>query len=194
MPVVLLIRHGEKKGNDLSKTGRKRAEFLPDYFKKFRPTDVPLPTHLVSMRPKHRSSSRRCVDTLIPMMREMRMSLVVEFDREEVDVLVSFVERLPQEAVVLICWEHHWIVEIARALGFNVLNWNDTPFSNCQDSKAFDVLWKIDGLSFESFVTYSVTRDGVAVYEDPLRERVVLNPLVVEKTVQNYVNSINDRE
>lgn len=184
MPVVLLIRHGEKKGNDLSKIGRKRAEFLPKYFKKHRPSEVPLPTHLVSMRPKHRSSSRRCVDTLIPMMRKMRMSLVVEFDREEVDVLVSFVERLPQEAVVLICWEHHWIVEIARALGFNALNWNDTPFSNDEDSKAFDILWKIDGLTFESFVTYSVTIDGTTVYEEPLRERIVLNPLVVEKSAQ----------
>lgn len=176
-PVVLLIRHGEKHKNKLSEEGKTRARFLPTYFERHRPNDVPLPTHLVSMRPKHDSSSRRCIDTLVPTMRKLRTSLVVEFDREDIDRVVTFVRDLPEDACVLICWEHRWLVRIARSLGYPVLGWNDTPFSRDDDSKAFDILWKIDDESFESFVTFSVTKKNVLVYENPLRERIVTNPV-----------------
>jgi hypothetical protein len=35
MVIILLMRHGEKLGGELSSKGRTRAKFLPEYFKNF---------------------------------------------------------------------------------------------------------------------------------------------------------------
>lgn len=45
------MRHGEKLDNELSEEGCIRAEYLPEYFLKHRPKGVPLPTHMISMKP-----------------------------------------------------------------------------------------------------------------------------------------------
>jgi hypothetical protein len=179
------MRHGEKLDSELSETGHIRADYLPEYFLKHRPKGVPLPTHLVSMKPNKPSSSRRCVDTLIPMMRDFRMTLHVEFKREEVKELVNYSLDLPRDSVVLVCWEHRYIVNIAREFGFPVLNWNDTPITNDEDTKQYNILWKIENNEFKSFLTFDIEYKSPSVYLHPLRQ---------EYTNQNYPWSILSRK
>jgi hypothetical protein len=164
------MRHGEKLRGDLSPNGLRRAKYLPTYFRDFRPDGVPFPTHLIAMKSKHRSSSRRCIDTMIPMMREFSMSLNIEFTRENVTGLVNYIKSLPDDAVALVCWEHHWAVNIVRSLGFPVMDWNETPITDHVDSKAFDLLWKIDGNKFESFATFAIDDGRPSIYCHPLRQ------------------------
>ena len=164
------MRHGEKLRGELSKDGVRRSKYFPTYFRDFRPDGVPFPTHLVSMKSKHRSSSHRCIDTMIPMMREFRTSLNIEFTREDIFGLVNHIKVLPDDAVVLICWEHHWLVNIVKALGFPVLDWNATPISDPVDSQRFDLLWKIDGNTFESFATFAMDDGRPSIYCHPLRQ------------------------
>jgi hypothetical protein len=170
--MILLMRHGEKLNKELSSQGHIRADYLSTYFRNFRPDGVNLPTHLISMKPK-RHSSRRCVDTMIPMARDFETELIVKFTREQVSELVKYVKKLPIDAVPLICWEHHFLVHIARELGFSVLNWNDQPFSNERDTKAFNILWKVDGDVFESFDTFDIDHGHIVHYFNPLRQRYI---------------------
>jgi len=170
--MILLMRHGEKLNKELSSQGHIRADYLPTYFRDFRPDGVALPTHLISMKPKGHSS-RRCVDTMIPMARDLETELIVKSTREQVSELVKYVKKLPADAVPLICWEHHFLVHIARELGFPVLNWNDKPFSNKRDTKAFNIIWKIDGDVFESFDTFDIDHGHIVHYFHPLRERYI---------------------
>lgn len=170
--MILLMRHGEKLDKELSSQGHIRADYLPTYFRDFRPDGVPFPTHLISMKPK-RHSSRRCVDTMIPMARDFEMKLIVEFTREQVGELVNYVKHLPNDAIPLICWEHHFLVHIARELGFHTLNWNDRPFTNERDTKAFNILWKIDGDVFESFNTFDINDGHIVHFFHPLRQRYI---------------------
>ena len=171
MPVVLLMRHGEKYESVLSDTGEIRASYLATYFRNFRPDDVPFPTHLISMKPK-KHSSWRCVETLLPMSRECHMPLHILFHREETRELVEYVKTLGPDAVPLICWEHKAMVTIAREFGFPVLNWNDMPFANHEDSKAFNVLWKLHKNEFESYHTFDIdTHGNISHYCHPLVQR-----------------------
>jgi hypothetical protein len=172
------MRHGEKQGGDLSVDGQLRAKFVPEYFKEFRPDGVPFPTHIISMKPQHETSSRRCIDTLIPMMRTFCMTLHIEIKRDDVEQLVNYIQSLPESSVVLVCWEHHSLVFIARALGFPVMNWNETPFTINIDTKRFDILWKIDEDLFESFMTFSIEDDKMSFYLHPLRQRFIRDQLV----------------
>ncbi|AGE56158.1 phosphoglycerate mutase [Paramecium bursaria Chlorella virus NE-JV-1] len=172
MTIFLLMRHGEKHDGELSDKGHARAEYLPEYFLKHRPKGVPMPTHLISMKPKYETSSRRCIDTLTPMMRKLGTTLLVEYEREETRELIRYLMNLPQDSVVLVCWEHNYIVNIARELGFPVLNWNDTPISNERDTKRFDVLWMIKDKKLESFLTFAVEDDLTpSVYLHPMRQK-----------------------
>jgi hypothetical protein len=172
MPVVLLMRHGEKYEDELSDAGEIRASYLPTYFRNFRPSGVPFPTHLISMKPK-KHSSWRCVETLLPMSKEFHMPLHILFHREETRELVDYVKKLPHDAVSLICWEHKAIVTIAREFGFPALNWNDRPFSNHVDTKVFNVLWAIHGDEFESYHTFGVDSGHISHYLHPLVQKYV---------------------
>jgi hypothetical protein len=178
MTVILLMRHGEKFEDELSEEGWIRAHYLSEYFLEHRPRGVSFPTHLISMKPNKPSSSRRCIDTLVPMMRDFRMTLHVEFKREEVKELVDYILNLPRDSVVLVCWEHHYIVNIAREFGFPVMNWNDTPITNDKDTKQFNILWKIKNNEFKSFLTFDIEQDGSS--------SVFLHPLRQEYTIKNY--------
>ena len=180
MTVILLMRHGEKHNGELSAKGRERAKFFPKYFKDFRPDGVPFPTHLISMKSNRVSSPHRCIDTMIPMMRTFGMTLHIEFKIYEVDKLVKYIRNLPKSSVVLVCWEHHYLVFIARALGFPVMDWSDTPFSTDIDTMRFDILWKIDGDLFESFVTFATDDGNISLYLHPLRQRCFIRNRLVE--------------
>ena len=107
---AILIRHGEKPkdGDDLSPRGEQRAKCLADHFAHrgltglFAYTDHP---------------SKRSVETLMPLSNSLSLPIDTDFGRDDVDGLVKHLSSLPEEAVVLICWEHKVLTTIAKALG-----------------------------------------------------------------------------
>jgi hypothetical protein len=127
---------------------------------------------------------------MIPMMRTFGMTLHIEFKRDDVDRLVKYIRNLPKSSVVLVCWEHHYLVFIARALGFQVMDWSDTPFSIDIDSKQFDILWKIDGDLFESFVTFAIDEGDISLYLHPLRQRCCIRDCLAESMDIGWTKSI----
>jgi hypothetical protein len=170
--IVLFMRHGEKYKGELSHMGEIRASYLPTYFRDFRPPGVPFPTHLISMKPK-KHSSWRCVETMLPMSKEFHMPLHILFHREETRELVDYIKNLGAETVPLICWEHKALVTIAREFGFPALNWNVRPFDDHKDSKAFNVLWKIQDNEFESYHTFNIDSGHISHYCHPLVQKYI---------------------
>ena len=157
----VLIRHGEKDaGSHLSADGKARSEALIEYLYENRPDGVPFPTHVVAMKQKSSTSSTRCVDTVLPFVYESRLPLFADITRDHVSKLVAHLKGLPRDAVVLVCWEHKKLVDIARELGAPVRNWSATPIAADFDTKAYDVLWLIRPNEFRSYNTFGV-RDGI---------------------------------
>ncbi|AGE54870.1 phosphoglycerate mutase [Paramecium bursaria Chlorella virus NYs1] len=170
---ILLMRHGEKYKNVLSEDGQMRAKNMTEYFRHHRPFDVSFPTHVIAMKPKKKTSSTRCIDTVSQFAKENKLPLYVIFTREEINPLMRFIRKLPKHSVPLICWEHHWIVNIARELEFPVLNWNDTPMTLNVDTKVFNVLWKITSCVFESYNTFDVDNGHISYYFHPLKQKII---------------------
>ena len=168
---ILLIRHGEKYKSVLSEDGIARSKNMTEYFRHHRPGDVSMPTHVIAMKPRKKTSSTRCVDTVATFAKENNLPLYVIFTREEIKPLVKFIKTLPKHSVPLICWEHHWLVNIARELDVPVLNWNITPMTLNVDTKVFNVLWKITSYLFESYNTFDVDDGYISYYFHPLREK-----------------------
>ena len=169
--IILLMRHGEKLNNKLSKDGVIRSKYLSEYFRHHRPTDVPMPTHVIAMKPRKKTSSTRCINTVTIFAKEMNLPLYIKFTREEIKPLVKFIKSWPMHSVPLICWEHHWLVNIARELDIPVMNWNSTPCVCNVDTKAFNILWKITSCLFESYNTFDVEHGKIIHYFHPLKEK-----------------------
>jgi hypothetical protein len=166
---VLLMRHGEKRYGRLSDAGRLRALEMCNYFDH---ADVPKPTHIIAMKPKHVTSSTRCVDTAFPMSVRWGIPTTIRFTKNQVNELVSYIDDLPDSAVVLVIWEHRYLVKIATALGVPVRDWNETPLRNAKDTDRFDVLWSIEDKRFDSYVTFAISATKeIEYYLMPLKER-----------------------
>lgn len=126
---VLLIRHGEKSdGDDLSPRGYQRADCLGQ---RSRLGGVGL-THLFAYADK---SSRRSVETLQPLSDVTGLSIDTRFGRDDVDGLTGAMAALPRDAIVLVCWEHKVMTDIATAIGVD-----DPP---AYDKDEYDVMWTV---------------------------------------------------
>jgi len=171
---ILLMRHGEKFEDRLSEDGIIRSKYLAEYFMHYRPMDVPMPTHVIAMKPKKETSSRRCIDTVELFAKELNLPMYVAFTRGEIEPLVKFIETLPHDSVPLVCWEHHKLVDIARMFDVPVLNWNSTPITLDIDTKVFNILWMITQWTFESYNTFDVINGTIVHYFHPLRQKIQL--------------------
>jgi phosphohistidine phosphatase SixA len=138
---ILLIRHGEKDGGpDLSERGRERAEALVSFFQ----TNPAVTTHgvatvIYAAAPKHEGSSNRAVETIQPLADALGIAVDSDYTSGEysdmVDEVMSSSEYDGQ--VVLICWHHGKLPDIAEALGISPkpADWDDT---------VFDRVWRLD--------------------------------------------------
>ena len=129
---ILIIRHAEKPADDtdtgLSPEGKKRAESLPDLFKK---TD-PLPTPDFIIATKASKHSNRPVETVTPLAKALKLEIDSRFVNDDYTKLTEEVYTKPkyEGKTVLICWHHGNIPELATVLGATGVpdKWKDHVF------------------------------------------------------------------
>jgi hypothetical protein len=114
---VIIMRHGEKpdQGDDLSLKGRERAAALVPFFLS---RDKELPVAIYAQRPGEEHHSRRMVETVAPLAHELKLE-VKTCERSRYAEMVKEILAKPEYdgKVVLICWEHKAIRDVATALG-----------------------------------------------------------------------------
>eukprot|EP00467_Chlorarachnion_reptans_P026162 CAMPEP_0114512528 /NCGR_PEP_ID=MMETSP0109-20121206/15030_1 /TAXON_ID=29199 /ORGANISM="Chlorarachnion reptans, Strain CCCM449" /LENGTH=171 /DNA_ID=CAMNT_0001692231 /DNA_START=36 /DNA_END=551 /DNA_ORIENTATION=+ len=124
---AILIRHGEKdSGDDLSPRGYQRADCLVNHF-----ADYGI-THLFAFDDKH---TRRPVETITPLSKALGLPIDTSIGRDDVKGLRKAIENLPSNAIVLVCWEHKVLTEVAEELGVA-----DAPKYG---SDEFDLQWTV---------------------------------------------------
>ena len=156
---LLMIRHGEKPSNHhrgvdehgkddpngLVPRGWQRAGAL---IALFAPNGVTLNSGLPSpgalVTPKYAEPVHRPYLTLLPLSQRLQVMIqsdhaVDEHPRKIVNSLLAM-----QTSVVLVCWEHNHLVNIASAMAGTVpiTNPGDVPTSWPDDQ--FDVIWRFD--------------------------------------------------
>lgn len=133
---ILLIRHAEKPADDtdvhLSPEGKKRADALPDLFKKTdaRPDPFPTPEVIFATRPtKH---SNRPVETVAPLAKVLKRDVNAAYADDDYPKLAEELSTKPTYAgkTVLVCWHHGNLPELAAALGATDVpqKWKDGAF------------------------------------------------------------------
>jgi hypothetical protein len=141
--VVLLIRHAEKpalaeNSPHLSPTGVRRAQILPTLFiaNGAQPPRFPRPEVLfATAASKH---SNREVETILPLSQALRLPISQDFADEEFDAAAKEILGGKYAGkVVLVCWHHGKMPELAHALGAN-----DAPAKIADDD--FDQIWRIE--------------------------------------------------
>jgi hypothetical protein len=139
---IVILRHGEKpaNGNDLSPQGYQRANALPGLFK----SDPALlhfgtPAAVYAMGPKGPDGTERPIETVTPLAQALGLTLQDQFDKKDIQDLVTEVMTDPKYdgKMVVICWEHSTIPEIAQ--DFGAANVPAVWLGN-----VFDRLWVLD--------------------------------------------------
>jgi hypothetical protein len=119
---VIIIRHAEKPlyGNILSTKGRERAAALVPYF-----LDTPdilvygTPSAIYASGPYGDDSSIRSVETVKALAIALKLPLKDCYTHDEYPKMIEEIKKSPEYngRMVLICWEHQAIPDIARAFG-----------------------------------------------------------------------------
>jgi hypothetical protein len=133
---ILLIRHAEKPADaadaNLGPEGKKRADALPELFKKAadRPDPLPTPDFIFATKPsKH---SRRPVETVAPLAKALKLEVNAGYANDDYPKLAEELSTNPkyEGKTVLICWHHGTIPELATALGATGVpdKWKDSVF------------------------------------------------------------------
>ncbi len=140
---VLLIRHAEKPPDDamsasLSPQGQRRAQALPELFRKSAAHPNPLPTPEFIFATKNSKHSHRPVETVTPLARALGLALSTDIADEDFARLAAELLGKPKYAgkTVLVCWHHGTLPELARKLGAA-----DAP--DHFKGSAFDRVWQI---------------------------------------------------
>jgi hypothetical protein len=132
---VIIIRHGEKpdEGDDLSLKGRERASALVPFFQD---STNGVPAAIYAQGSSEKRPSRRAVQTVTPLAGELKL-VVRTYHHSDFAVMTKEILAKPEYdgKIVLICWEHHGIPDIAAAMG--VTSPPEWP------GHAFDRLWII---------------------------------------------------
>jgi hypothetical protein len=109
---ILLIRHAEKPADDadihLSPEGKKRADALPDLFKKTDTRPDPFPTPDFIIATKASKHSNRPVETVTPLAKALKLEVDATYANDDYPNLVEKLYTTPkyEGKTVLICWHH----------------------------------------------------------------------------------------
>jgi hypothetical protein len=119
---VILIRHAEKPatGNELNQKGRERAAALVAYFLESPELlEFKTPAAIFAPLPSREGSSVRASQTVTPLARALRMQINLSFRKDQTAALAREILTDPRfdGRMVLVCWEHKVIPDIAKALG-----------------------------------------------------------------------------
>lgn len=122
---VILIRHAEKpeNGSELSERGWKRAEALVWFFQTAPAvTQRGTPFAIYAAAPKNEDSSIRSIQTVTPLAKTLNKAINTKFTRGQTHKIAVDIMENPAYTgkMVLICWQHTNLVEIAGELaGYN---------------------------------------------------------------------------
>jgi len=141
--VVFIIRHGEKpmgKDPNLSPVGYKRAELIPTLFLpqpgSSKLPRLPRPDALFATAPS--KNSDRPIETITPLSQSLHLRINEDFSDDDAAPLAKEVLSGKYAGkVILICWHHGQIPNIARALGVS-----DAPRK--WDDDVFDQIWMLE--------------------------------------------------
>jgi broad specificity phosphatase PhoE len=116
-PEVIVIRHGEKpeQGDDLSVKGRERAAAIVPFFKD---GGDETPAAIYAQGPSDSRHSRRPVETVTPLANELNLTVKTYHHSDYAEMAKEILAKPEYDGkVVLICWEHNGIPDVAAALG-----------------------------------------------------------------------------
>lgn len=145
---VILIRHGEKpeNGGQLNPQGFKRAEALVKFFKS-EPAVLRYgtPIAIYAAGPKNEDSSVRSIQTVTPLARALNLQIDSRFTRGQTHKIVADLMENPayEGRMVLICWQHKNLVEIA----LNLAEYNNSTQAAIPllwPDETFDRAWILD--------------------------------------------------
>ena len=133
---VLLIRHAEKPADaadiHLSPEGTKRAEALPDLFNKTAARPDPLPTPDFIFAARASKHSDRPAETVAPLARALKLEVSAGYANDDYRKLAEELFTNPKYdgKVVLVCWHHGHLPDLAAALGAAGVpdKWKDAAF------------------------------------------------------------------
>ena len=154
---IMLIRHAEKPDKDgepfgvtqkgkrsnesLEVRGWQRAGALALLFApadgRFQHASLVRPNWLFASKPLKRKGSRRSIETLTPLADKLGISIHEDFQRNHFDDMIK--EALFCRGVVLICWQHEYLPQIASLiLGNGKTVPHDWP------EERYDMIWVFD--------------------------------------------------
>ena len=131
---IVIIRHGEKpaEGDNLSCAGLNRALALPAVLNELMPTPPNLAFVPVINTGGKDTTRVRMLQTVMPYAVQHNLTINSNFMVENTKAFARQLRRL--RGTVLVVWEHHNIVEIAKDLGLgNVPDWPDDDFDSIWD-------------------------------------------------------------
>lgn len=148
---VILIRHAEKpaEGAELSPQGFKRADALVKFFQANPAVKrYGLPAGIYAAAPKNEDSSVRSIQTVTPLARAIGVKIDDRFTRGQTNKIVRDLMEDPayDGRMVLICWQHKNLVEIAQ----NLAAYNASPAAvsalipDFWPDETFDRAWILD--------------------------------------------------
>jgi hypothetical protein len=141
---ILLLRHAEKPpdeamSTDLSPAGRERAQALPRLFQKAdgAPPRFPVPDYIFATHDSNRSQRPRL--TITPLAKQLGLKINATYANDDYGELAHELFHDPKYAgkVVLICWHHGRIPELAWKL-------KAKQAPDAWDGKVFDRIWRIE--------------------------------------------------
>jgi len=130
---VIIIRHAEKPptGDDLNAKGRMRAAALVPYFLEAPEVlEFKTPVAVYAQKSTDEHKSRRPVDTVKGIAKALNMELI-QYPRKDALVMVKDIMAKPEYEgkMVLICWSHTGIPDMARAFGVKeVPEWSGSVY------------------------------------------------------------------
>ena len=145
---VILIRHAENpaEGTGLSAQGFKRADALVKFFKtEAAVTRYGTPVAIYAAAPKHEDSSVRSIQTVTPLANALKITIDTRFTRGQTNKIVRDLMENPayDGRLVLICWQHTNLVEIAQ----NLAEYNNSPRVSIPllwPDETYDRAWVLD--------------------------------------------------
>lgn len=148
---VILLRHAEKpaKGDTLSSEGFARAQALVTYFSQpTMPFQLQSPLAIYAQNSSGGHSSTRPVQTIAPLANHWQVPLYTTYSADQCHKLVYEISRDYGSGLVVVCWSHDNLQEIATKFGVdNAPVW---------PGSAFDWVWVLNfkGNALDSFQTY----------------------------------------
>jgi hypothetical protein len=148
---VIILRHGEKppSGSDLDAQGVCRADALATVF----PAKFGTPAAIYAMNPNDADGSMRPIETVTPLARALGLTIDHDYTRKQFSRLVSDImgDAALDGKLVLICWEHKAIPDLAQSFAAGGWNEGSAVIPAKWSGSDFDSAWILNFSGSPSF-------------------------------------------